>query len=197
MFLINVNCSVLQIFTAASDASFPQPEAGVTAPPVGQSSSLQGWWLQTGVMVPPVWLQISQKWRRSEGLKQMCIIERVCVTVQNQRREASGLIKAGAAGDRWSAMIVTVCHGRRPPFISQHSRVAFLTLFQDSVIRRAWMKRNERDGARPPSITEQQRPRTVRPARRCSSAACCLLPSAMNQISLTLWFVSNMFHHVL
>lgn len=29
------------------------------------------------------------------------------------------------------------------------------------------MKRNDRDGARPPSISEQQRPRSARPARRC------------------------------
>lgn len=80
---------------------------------------------------------------------------------------------------------------------SASGAVLFWTLSQDSVIRRAWMKRNERDGARAPSITGQQRPRTARPPRRCSSAARCLLPSAMNQISLTLWFVSNMFHHVL
>lgn len=64
-----------------------------------------------------------------------CIRVLICFIVQNKRAGASVLIKGGAAGDKLTAMIVSVCHCVEEETESQESCVyPPLLLSEESVI---------------------------------------------------------------
>lgn len=79
-----------------------------------------------------------------------------------------------SAGDKWTAMMVSVCH--RDVRHSSASRAAlFRSLSQDSAIRRGWTENHDRDGAHPPSITHHREAEAPHPPLVCT-VACCQAP---------------------
>lgn len=127
--------------------------------------------------------------------RRKCIVFAFVSLSRIRGQGACVLIKETATGDILSAVIVSVCHRAESDMWTIHHRrkLHFFSLSQVSAIRGEWRKMTARWSLS--TIYHKAIPLYVEPSNAASAFASSLfyreLSSIINQIGLTLWFVSK------